>query len=333
MIVANFYHLKNTNGLFYYGVDYLIDSQKNIRKVLVRSSLRTAVEQLFPAVEVVVCNPWRLALEVVQAALQDDFVYAPSSHPMPFLSKQMVVVHDVFPFLGRLGRLKRFLLRMSLFTSQCKVGYINKCDAQPFIQSLGVTASRQIFAPNKFPVAHRSIPENRLDQMSRITVGLMGTDSIKKNYPTLFAATLATNNNGSIDFLLYGHHTQYYHDLVHQFPDINERLVESDHCSLDTFFSQIDLIASVADHEGFGRPIAAALSAGVPCLLIERPVFREFFEGAAQFFPDVNTLIKKMVEIQTAGKVEAVTYTPPVSMVTAYRETVVYLQAQSVVAG
>lgn len=329
MLVANFYHLKNTNGLFYYGADYICGDLKLLRKVLVRPALKDAATRFFPGVEITVCDPFRLAIEAFQVAIRGDFLYTPSSHPLPFLSNQMVVVHDVFPFLGWIGRLKRSLLCVSLFSSRCRVGYINNSDARPFVQGLGINEYRQIFAPNKFPSFLKWVPKQRVDKNARVTVGLLGTDSAKKNYPALFDALSAAGKSGSVDFILYGHPTQYYQELVRKFPQINAQLLESDKYSIDEFFSQIDIIVSVADNEGFGRPIAAALSAGVPCLLLDRPVFLEFFQGAAQFSPNIGTLIGKIIEFQTAPEKDPVAYVHPISVVSAYRETVDYLKDQA----
>jgi len=329
MLVANFYHLKNTNGLFYYGVDYICGDVKILRKVLVRPALKDVTTRLFPGVEIIVCNPFRLVVEAFKVAVRGDFLYTPSSHPLPFLSNQMVVVHDVFPFLGCIGRFKRALLCLSLFSSRCRVGYINNSDALPFVQGLGVKQYRQIFAPNKFPESFKSVSKKRVDKNNCVMVGLLGTDSTKKNYPALFNAMLVACKSCSVNFVLYGHPTQYYQELVSNFPQINKRLVESDLYTIDEFFSQIDIIVSVADNEGFGRPIAAALSAGIPCLLLDRPVFFEFFQGAAQFSPNIDTLIEKIIEFQTVPKRDQVIYAPPLSVVLAFHKTVAYLKNQA----
>lgn len=333
MLVANFYHLKNTNGLFYYGVDYICADLKILRKVLVRPALKDAARRFFPNVEITVCDPFRLIIEIFQVAARGDFLYTPSSHPLPFLSNQMVVVHDVFPFLGWMGRFKRILLCLSLFSSQCRVGYINNSEARPFVRSLGVKACRQIFAPNKFPSSLKWVRKQRVDRDARVTVGLLGTDSAKKNYPVLFDALSAAGKSDFVNFVLYGHPTQYYQELVRKYPQIDARLLESDRYSIDEFFSQINIIVSVADNEGFGRPIAAALLAGVPCLLLDRPVFLEFFQEAAQFSQNIDALIEKIIDFHVDPKNDPIVYVPPLSIVSAYYETVTYLKCQAAIAG
>lgn len=330
MLVANFFHLKNTNGLFYYGIDYVCADLKILRKVLVRPELKAAVANCLPGVEIAVCGPLRLFIEALQVAIRGDFLYTPSSHPLPFLSNQMIVVHDVFPFLGFIGRIKRFLLFISLCSSRCCVGYINISDAHPFVIDLRVDEYRRIFSPNKFPSLPKWVPKQRLDKNTRVIVGLLGTDSAKKNYPALFDALLVAGKGDAVEFSVYGHSTNYYENLIISFPQINLRLFESDRYSIGEFFAEIDLIVSVADNEGFGRPIAAALSAGVPCLLLNRPVFLEFFCGAAQFASNIETLIEKIIEFQATPAKEAVVYVPPPLAVDAYHKTVDFLKMKSI---
>jgi hypothetical protein len=107
-------------------------------------------------------------------------------------------------------------------------------------------------------------------------------------------------------------------------------LVESDRCSLTRFLTDVQIIVSVADHEGFGRPIAAALLANVPCLLVQRPVFVEFFQGGAQFRADIAGVVDCMLELAAAPAIPPFSYSPPVTVVDGYRTAVAYLQAQAV---
>lgn len=328
MIVANFYHLKNTNGLFYYGVDYLSEDLSKVRRVLVRPSMANAAARAFPGVEVVACSLGRLCLEVARATLRGDFIYTPSSHPLPFISKQMIVVHDVFPFFGFKGKIKALLLRLSLATSGCKVGYINNSDAQGFVLKLGAGRLKGLFAPNKFPTPVQ-LSSRTPRQSNCLVVGLFGTDSAKKNYADLFDAVKSRGGANQVSFLAYGHRTDYYEKLVQQFPDIAFELVESDKCSLSGFLSKTDLIVSVADHEGFGRPIAAALLSNIPCLLVQRPVFVEFFQGGAKFSADIAGVVDRLLAHASMSALEPVSYSPPAAAVDGYRNAVAYLQSQA----
>jgi hypothetical protein len=329
MIVANFYHLKNTNGLFYYGVDYLADSARHLRKVLVRPSMRESVEKAFPGIPVVPCNLRQLIVEIVGAAVRGDFIYTPSSHPIPFISKQMVVVHDPYPFFGRIGAVKRWLLQMSLLTSRCRVGYINHSDAQALVIRLGVSKRQGIYSPNKFPLPPELDRGSTRRSSGEVTVGLFGTDSPKKKYRELFAALLVRETNVEVRFLVYGHRTKYFEGLTAEFPLLKIELAESDKWSLGEFLEKIDMVVSVAEHEGFGRPIAAALLGGVPCLLLERPVFKEFFVGGAEFRPDLPGVVARMLEMASTPSFAAVSYKPPANAINGYRDAVAFLQAEA----
>jgi hypothetical protein len=327
MIVANFYHLKNTNGLFYYGVDYLGEDLSKVRRVLVRPSMQEAALRALPGAEIVTCTFVQLLREVAGAARRGDFIYTPSSHPLPFISRQMIVVHDVFPFFGSKGKIKELLVRLSLATSGCRVGYINNSDARAFVGKLGASL-KGLFAPNKFPMPAQMAPVMS-HQGGPLSVGLFGTDSSKKNYAELFTEVLAQSGGGRVRFLLYGHRTPYFETLMREFPNIDMQLLESDKFTLSRFLSQVQVIVSVANHEGFGRPIAAALLASIPCLLVQHPVFVEFFQGGAQFRANIPDVVDHMLELALAPSIQHVSYSPPAAVVDGYRNAVAYLQAQA----
>lgn len=329
MIVANFYHLKNTNGLFYYGVDYLHENIAAVRKILVRPALQAAAARAFPGAEVQACSLGQYCREILAARRRADFIYTPTSHPLPFLSRQMVVVHDVYPFLGRVGKIKALLLRMSLATSHCKIGYINHSDARSFALRIGARQGRTLFAPNKFPQRPAG-GVHREAQGGAFTVGLFGTDSGKKNYAGLFQSYLAHPQRPPLRFAAYGHRTPYFEALLKAYPQVEVELVESDACSMAGFLARVDLVVSVADHEGFGRPIATALLSGVPCLLAQRPVFAEFFAGGAQLVPDIPEVVDAMIaHARGAGTPAQAAYAPPPAAVDGYRSAVSYLQSQA----
>jgi len=94
----------------------------------------------------------------------------------------------------------------------------------------------------------------------------------------------------SIDFQIFGHRTNYFEGVVAQYPQLNISLQESDQVTLEKFFEGIDVLVSVADLEGFGRPISSAMIGGIPCYLLRKPVFLEFF-GGAFFFNDIVALV------------------------------------------
>jgi len=118
--------------------------------------------------------------------------------------------------------------------SRCQVAYINRSEAQPFLVSLGVHPSRMIFAPNRFPE-----PVLRVSAVSstngKTTVGLLGTDSAKKNYDRFFNTLRSTVFSSRLMFRVYGHDTAYFRDIQGKFLDLSIELVRSDEKSIDEF--------------------------------------------------------------------------------------------------
>ncbi len=317
MIVGNLFHIKSTNGLFFYGLDYLRGNLDLVRIVLVRPELEHRVRKELPSIEVIACSGWRYLIEAVRARLCGDLLYTPTSHPLPFINRQWIVLHDAYPFeVGPRSRLKRLLLKWSLAKSRCWVAYINRSEAQPFVASLGVAARRMVFAPNLFPEPARRVSPVSLP--NRITtVGLFGTDSAKKNYDWLFSGVRATELSSRLVFRVYGHDTAYFRDIRGKFPDIRIELVRSDDESIDEFMSSVDVLASASEQEGFGRPFASALLAGLPVELLDRPVFREFFTGGARFHPDIDALVQSLPRLGDS-RLSHVSYTAPAEVVNAY---------------
>lgn len=320
MIVGNLYFIKNTNGLFYYGVDYIQDQRELVREILVRPALENAARAMFPGIPVVVCcNVRKLWTRAWAARGRGDVLYTPTSHPLPFINQQWIVVHDAYPFLAEQGRIKRHLLCLSLALSRCRVAYINESETLPFVKQLGVPSARLLFAPNKVKgdLATRR-PAREI--WGPLKVGLVGTDSPKKRYDELLAAVSAAGLQQAICFHVYGHRTPYFQQVSSHFPDSRLELYESDRQSLQDFLDGIDLLVSVADLEGFGRPIAAALMAGIPCYLLKKPVFQEFFT-TAHFFDDTGKLVKGLADAIANGLPEETPYAPPLRVREGYRDS------------
>jgi hypothetical protein len=317
MIIINFFFMRETNGLFHYGLDYARDNLDLVRKVLVRSELSHQVKDAFPSIEVITCSNTRFLFEMIYARLSSDLLYTPTSHPLPFIDRQWIVLHDPYPFeVGSKSRLKRYLLKWSLAMSRCRIAYINRSEAQPFISSLGVAEQRMVFAPNRFPEPARLIsPISSPTGMT--TVGLLGTDSAKKNYDRLLSVVRAAGLLSRLMFRVYGHNTSYFRDIRGRFPDIQIELVRSDDQSIDEFMSGVDVLTSASEQEGFGRPLALALLAGLPVELLDCPVFREFFTGGARFHPDINSLVQSLPRLPGSRLIH-VSYTAPFEVVEAY---------------
>lgn len=326
MIVGNLFFLKNTNGLFYYGIDYLRDQQEYVREILVPDSLEAAAQRLFPRIQITKCNNLISLWQRARAARDyGDLLYTPTSHPLPFIDQQWIVVHDAYPFLTRKGRLKLLLLQLSLAFSRCSVAYINESETLGFVGRLGIDEARLIFAPNK--VESRCHNHRLARQVAGLMkVGLVGTDSPKKRYEDLLSASAAVGLTPSIDFRIYGHKTKYLEQVHAQYPEAHISLHESDQVSLDEFMAGIDVLVSVAECEGFGRPIAAAMMGGIPCYLLRKPVFLEFFDGA-NFFDDVADLVKGLHKAMAEGFLVQKPYRVPARVIKGYRDASLQLRA------
>ncbi len=328
MIVANFFNIKNTNGLLFYGIDYLKEHPSLVRRILVRPALVEPVRKLMPGFDVRPRSFAGLLREAIAAAARGDLIYTPTPHPLPFLTHQWIVVHDSYPFTARLGTLKRLLLRTCLAMSRCRVAHINESETLPFLRGLGVPNARLLFAPNRMPDPPAFARRATRGPGEPLRVGLVGTESSKKNYAWLFDATLATQHSSHLRFHAYGHRAPYYEGLLKNYPDIDLELFESDSHGLEDFLSSVDVVVSIADQEGFGRPIAVAMAASIPCFLLSKPVFREFF-AEAEFFDDVQSLVQALLRAKRAPLSPARHYTPPARVVTAYVQAAGALKTQS----
>jgi hypothetical protein len=145
----------------------------------------------------------------------------------------------------------------------------------------------------------------------------LGTDSENKNYACLFNTVRLAGLASSLAFRVFGHDTAYFRDVQFNFPDIKIELVTSDSESIGKFMSGVDVLASASEQEGFGRPFAAALLAGISVELLDRPVFREFFNGGARFHSDVVDLVQSLAKSGYCSP-SPVCYSAPIEVVEAY---------------
>ncbi len=319
MIVANLFFIKNTNGLFYYAADYLRDLQSLVREVLVRPDLAGPARSMFPGARIITCrNFLSLCVRLCVAKYYGDLIYTPTPHPLPFINSQWIVIHDSYPFLTAKGQFKRRLLQLSLISSRCRVGYINESQTFDFVVGLGVSETRLLFTPNKVSESKFMLRPLHLPS-APLKIGLVGTDSPKKCYDQLLQAVLHAGLEPLFDFRFYGHHTAYFEGVRQRYPEIRITLEESDHRSLSDFLVGIDVLVSVADFEGFGRPIATALVEGVPCYLLKTPVFLEFFTTAI-FFQKIDLLVIGLSDVLKVGFPDRQPYNPPLRVLMGYRQ-------------
>lgn len=326
MLTANLYHIKRSNGLFYYAMDYLREIEGAVRTVIVRPEMAPHVRTAAPSLPLSPLTLSRAVLEVYKSSCRGDLIFTPTPHPYPFLSRQVIVFHDPYPFLEKWGSLKRRLLTASLMLSRCSVGFINRSEGYAFLRDIHVSEDRLKFLPNKFPALIKP-KEQRSPRKGQLRVGLVGTDSKKKNYETLLDAVIRKGCESDVSFQVLGHPTRYFNDLARKYPECELHLVESSSCDMEHFIRGIDALVSVASHEGFGRPLASAALMGVPCLLLRQPVFQEFFGNIALFFSDADALVEQLHRI-TAGHEDLQTKpaSPPRELVEAFHAGAAFLR-------
>lgn len=290
-IVINLWFIKHSNGLFHYGLDYAEALGEAVDAIWVRDdALAVAVRRRLPQVCVRLLSPRTLGTGLIGVAMRRALLFTPSSHPVAFVRRQVVVVHDSFPFTGRVGRVKLALFRTALAVSGATAGYINHADAEAFLARCGVPAARRRFLPNRIGIAApRAGP--RAAESRDIVIGLFGSDSPKKNYDALFAAAMAVPPARPFLWRIFGHANDYTDRLRRDHPALAIEVIESDRMTMEAFVADLDVAVSVAEGEGFARPVALSLMCGVPTLLLDTPVFREFYAGSAELFGTVPALV------------------------------------------
>lgn len=266
--------------MFYFGRDYLDElSEKRSCRVIVKKGVLTK-DDFSSHYNLIEVSNFLYLLLVLYLIITNARIFCPTVHAIPLIRRQVSVLHDMYPFRSRR---KLLLLRFMLLISRGHVGGINRSVVLPFLEEV---RTRGFYMPNKIASFTRV---GGLDRPSQkvIRVGLMGTDSEKKNYAALFEAAAAKQIQ--LKFYLYGTHTYYAASLLSRFSrQVTIKLVSSDEVSLESFLScTVDIVVSVGVGEGFCRPVAMATMLGVQTVLIEDPVFREFYSGTSTFVSNV----------------------------------------------
>ncbi len=303
MIIVNMWFIRQSNGLFHYGLDYAEALGASVREIWVRTeALAQVVSIRIPAAKVRALTKKQLLMEMIRACRLKELVFTPSSHPVAFVRRQVVVVHDSFPFTGRIGVIKGGLFRLALATSKSAVAYINRSDGLHFLLRCGVGEERMHYLPNHLGDFASIPPTGGWTIGRQIVVGLFGSDSTKKNYDALFAAVRAGGQGLSVSWQIFGHRNAYTERLRTAYPELTIEVVGSDSMSMAAFIRSIDIAVSVAEGEGFARPVALALMNGRPTFLLNTPVFREFYTGSAKMFETPGALVAALAALRPGQK-------------------------------
>lgn len=299
MIIVNLWFIKHSNGLFHYGLDYAAALGDSVREIWVRDqALALAVQHRLPGHAVRVLGRAALIGSMVRARVLQDVLFTASSHPFALSARSVVVLHDSFPFIGRVGRVKRWLFLAGLRLTRATAAYINTSDAAHFLHQHGVPDGRTVYLPNRIGAMKPARRDGNVRAGPSLTIALFGTDSPKKNYDSLFAAATPWTGHVPVTWRIFGHRNSYTDHLLAAHPACRIDIVGSDGQSMEAFLSTADVAVSIARSEGFARPVALALMSGIPTYLLDTPVFREFYDGSARFFATVPDLVAAVAAIR-----------------------------------
>lgn len=297
-MIINLANLNASNGMFWYAIDKIRTLGDAPVIVLVNARLAPLVRKELSGATVVETERGGAVRRIVVTKLlrrSREKVVTFTSHPLPFVPHQTIAFYDDYPFARRAGALKRALFTLAARTSRCRVGIINRSLAMPFLAGCGIPAER-IFFDSAFPsVDLQQTRARTAEPATPLRIGLVGTDSRKKNYAEIFAATIALEWARDVRFLLYGAENDYVRELQVDFPAIDLTVVPSDDVGPVAFFDGVDYLVSAARAEGYGRPMGLAAALGVPLFLLRSPVFLEFFGEHATFFDDAVALMRHIV--------------------------------------
>lgn len=281
MLYANFWHLKYRNGMFYYGTEYLYAISEDVSvTIIVRKGAlnKKDFDENYNVIEASLITYLSLLLYLIYTKSR---VFCPTTHGIPFLKKQITIFHDPYPFNKNKFFLKYFYLNIMYKFYKGRVGVINKSAAKKFVED--IKKGHTFYSPNLINNTNHFKANKFVLNSSNIRIGLVGTDSKKKNYEDLFFS--ASKISLDIEFVMYGTNTPYLNELLKNFNSkLKISFISSDQVNLDDFIKNyVDVIASVSEDEGFCRPIALAGLLGVNTFLINSPVFREFYSEISNF--------------------------------------------------
>lgn len=271
--------------MFYYSLDYA----KNNGLWLVKSkskNLNIIKERNLN--HIIINNIFELYYKILTTKV--SCIFTPTSHPLPFIKNQIIVCHDLYPFMANkvYGKFKSFLLKVSSITSNLTIGYINLSYRNSIIKTFGI-GPKYLFMPNLFSLY--DYEANIINSGVFTTIGLVGTSSPKKNHELVLSALSKSRIGLKVTIKIFGFENNYFHTLRLLFPKLKIELYP-DSLGLHSFITSISCMISAAKSEGFARPVAAAALMNLPVILIDDEVYKEFYLGSSIFFNDEKDLLK-----------------------------------------
>jgi glycosyltransferase involved in cell wall biosynthesis len=210
-----------------------------------------------------------------------ELTHLPSYPPTPALrGKVLFTLHDLVwmrhpQWQSRGGRLyyrrtaARALGRVELVA-------VSQAIADEVATELGLSAH---VIPNGVHPLPPTEPEKR-DRPYLLTVGAIEP---RKNLPRLVEGYRRSGLAGEVDLVLVGR------SAWGELPDGVVHLGAVDDTRLAALYGGATAFVSASLYEGFGLPVAEALTAGAPVVCSDVPAYREVTDGHARFFDPLST--------------------------------------------
>jgi glycosyltransferase involved in cell wall biosynthesis len=212
-------------------------------------------------------------------ARQHELVHFPAFPPTPAVRGRVVyTLHDLvwwrYPELtSRGGRLYYRRLAALAAGRAAHLVTVSQAVADEIAGDLGLSAGRvDVIPPGVRPWDPTTEPEQR-ERPYLLTVGAVEP---RKNLDRLLAAYARSGLAGRVDLLLVGR------AAWGSLPEGAEHLGAVDDRRLEQLYAGATAVVALSLYEGFGLPVAEALSAGTPVLCSDIASFREVAGGAAR---------------------------------------------------
>jgi len=222
-------------------------------------------------------------------------IFTPTPHPLPFLKAQFIVFHDLFPFkISFWGVIKIILLNLAALSTKLHICHINKSMLSELKKLLRMGKQSYVYMPNRLPEIANAVNDEleilKDHKLERLIIGLIGTDSSKKNYDT-FLPLIFKELGQNVKVRIYGNLNPYIINILSTFKAYKIELVVPDQADLVNFLKENDCVCSVSTDEGFARPLAMSLIMGIEVHVVDCAVYNEFYKGMAMFHDNPQELV------------------------------------------
>ena len=299
MILINLFFMNSITGMSYYSLDYLECLKKeNFSFTLITSNkiVSNFFKEKFPDSEIFCTNnflKFTIFLIKFRFLYKKFFIYTPTSHPIPLIKNQIVILHDIYVFKdGIKGKIKEFLFKISLYSSSSKVGFINRSISGKFLEKINCES---IFLPNLYKNIKNVSEIIYLNKINKLKIALTGTSCLKKNHQNILQNEIALNKK--LFFYLYGDNTKYSEYLIKKFSYLNLGFIDSNYLNIRDFLKEIDILIVQNKYEGFCRPILIALTMGKLVIAPKAEIYNEFYKDCIINYGTKDELINILAKI------------------------------------